>query len=184
MKIVLIRHGMTEGNIQKKFIGSGTDQGLAKEGKDILKTYEYPEVDIVFASPMARCIETAEIIYSDYKINIIDDLREIDFGDFEGKSHNELDGNQEYQNWLDSGGLAEIPNGESFEEFGKRCCNAFVKALHSTDAENIAFVVHGGTIMSILYGLGGYNYFDHIADNGKGYICSFENNKIKVEEKL
>ncbi len=184
MKVILIRHGMTEGNINKKFIGCATDEGLSQKGKELLKKITYPSVDKVFTSPMKRCRETAKIIFPEYNAEIVEDLREIDFGIFEGKNHNELNGNAEYKKWLDSGGLAEIPNGESFEKFCERCCNAFLKTIKNAESKNIAFVVHGGTIMAVLYKLGGYNYFDHIADNGKGYICNFENNRIKVEEKI
>lgn len=184
MKVVLIRHGMTEGNIQKKYIGCATDESLANTGKELLEEINYPSLDKVFVSPMKRCRETAEIIFPKNKAEIVEDLREIDFGIFEGKNHNELNGNIEYQKWLDSNGLAKIPEGESFAEFSERCCSAFVNIIKNTKSENIAFVVHGGTIMAILSQLGGYNYFDYIAENGKGYICSFENNRIKVEEKI
>ncbi len=184
MKIVLIRHGMTEGNINKKFAGCKTDESLSKTGIEMLYGISYPKIDRVYASPMKRCRETAAIIYPDYNAEIVEDLREIDFGIFENKSHNELNENAEYQKWIESNGLSEIPNGESFGIFCERCCKAFLNTIKNTKENNIAFVVHGGTIMAILSQLGGYNYFDYIADNGKGYICSFENNKIKVEEKL
>ena len=66
MKIVLIRHGATKGNLEKRYIGR-TDEDLCGEGIKKLKedTYAgiYPPAQAVFSSPMKRCLSTAECIY-------------------------------------------------------------------------------------------------------------------------
>ena len=53
MKIVLIRHGMTEGNVSRRYIGI-TDENLCPKGQQILneniKSRKYPMADIVFSS--------------------------------------------------------------------------------------------------------------------------------------
>ena len=59
-KLHLIRHGMTAGNLQGLYIGSGTDIPLCDEGraqlKELKERFEYPQVDTVFSSPAgARC---------------------------------------------------------------------------------------------------------------------------------
>ena len=87
-QIHLIRHALTQGTIDGKYIGH-TDEPLCDEGKaqlkDIMENYgEYPQVDAVFSSPLKRCIETALTIYPDRNPLILDDLREYDFGEFEG----------------------------------------------------------------------------------------------------
>lgn len=185
MKVILIRHGMTEGNKQKRYAGSMTDEPLCKEGIEVLKGINYPKTDKIFVSPMKRCIETADTIFPDCEKTIIEDLREINFGIFENKNHQELDGDTEYQKWLDSMGLSKIPEGESFDELKARSSAALLKAVkEAEDAKSIAIVSHGGTIMALLSALGDYNYFDHIADNGRGYICDFENERLKVTGKL
>ena len=51
---------------------------------------EYPQVDAVFSSPLKRCTETAKVIYPDRNPIVLDDLREYDFGEFEGKTAEEL----------------------------------------------------------------------------------------------
>ena len=63
------------------------------------------EVQAVYASPMIRCTQTAGILFPGKKLNIIDELAECDFGEFENKNYQELDGNEHYQSWIDSGGL-------------------------------------------------------------------------------
>ncbi len=46
---------------------------------------EYPEADLVFVSPMRRCLETAEVLYPGQEPVVIEEFRECDFGLFEGK---------------------------------------------------------------------------------------------------
>lgn len=108
-RLFLIRHGMTEGNREKRYIGK-TDEGLCDEGRRMLERRkaagEYPEADLVFVSPMRRCLETAEVLYPGQEPVVIEEFRECDFGLFEGKNYRELTGNVHYQAWIDSGGDA------------------------------------------------------------------------------
>ena len=64
-KLHLIRHGMTAGNLQGLYIGSGTDIPLCDEGraqlKELKERFEYPQVDTVFSSPLVRAVETANL---------------------------------------------------------------------------------------------------------------------------
>ena len=109
MKIIFIRHGKTAGNLEKRYIGT-TDESLCDEGKSEIKGRAYPDVRRVICSPMKRCIETAALIYPDIKPFICNDLRECDFGDFENKNYSELNGNADYQRWIDSGGEMPFPD--------------------------------------------------------------------------
>ena len=178
IKCYLIRHGITEGNNALHFNGSGTDEPLTSEGREALKEVE--EVapgSILFVSPMIRARETAAIMFPEMKPLVIDDLREMHFGIFEGKNHKMLDGEPEYQAWLDSGGVTEIPGGESIQSFRDRVWNGFTGALGiaaNKDIETIYLVVHGGTIMAVMSSLTGEDYFDFNAPNGAGYIIEVE----------
>ena len=93
MKIVLIRHGATKGNLEKRYIGR-TDEDLCGEGIKKLKEDTcagiYPPAQAVFSSPMKRCLSTAECIYPVQTPQIVWDFRECDFGLFEGKNYKEL----------------------------------------------------------------------------------------------
>ena len=55
-KLHLIRHGITAGNLQGLYIGSGTDLPLCDEGRaqlaDLKERFAYPQVDTVFSSPL------------------------------------------------------------------------------------------------------------------------------------
>ena len=49
---------------------------------------------------------------------VCEQMRECDFGLFEGKNYQELTGNPKYQSWIDSGGTKAFPGGEDPMEFG------------------------------------------------------------------
>ena len=112
-QIHLIRHALIQENIDGKYIGQ-TDVSVCKEGfeqlHDIMEHYgEYPDVDAVFSSPLKRCLETAKEIYPDKNPIIIDELREYDFGEFEGKTAEQLELMPEYHDW--TSGKIEAPAG-------------------------------------------------------------------------
>ena len=65
-RIYLLRHGLTDANVQGRYVGV-TDIPLCEEGKQNLKNmaeqYEYPNVGAVYTSPLTRCVQTAELLY-------------------------------------------------------------------------------------------------------------------------
>ena len=186
MKIIFIRHGRTAGNLEKRYIGR-TDEPLCKEGIAELESIKYPDCDAVFASPMNRCLQTAKLIYPEKSVTVCNNFRECDFGDFEGKNYRELTGSADYQHWIDSGGTAAFPNGETPSDFKKRCIAEFEKAVAGSDEKTVlALVVHGGTIMSVMekyvYPKGGY--YDFQVPNAHGFITGFDGKKIIVTERI
>lgn len=173
------------GNLRGAYIGR-TDEPLCDEGIAELEAKEFPKADIVISSPMKRCIQTADIIYPDVPILIYNDLRECDFGDFEGKNYSELNGNANYQAWIDSGGELPFPNGEAHNAFTDRCCNAFLRAVSENEGKAIAFVVHGGTVMSVLerFAVPKKGYYDYMIKNGCGFLTDFSDGRIQIIDKI
>ena len=157
-EIILIRHGKTFGNTLGRYIGI-TDEELCPEGREELAALrecgQYRSIcpDLVYVSPLRRCRQTAEILFPGVPQEICRNLRECDFGEFENKNYKELSGNPAYQAWVDSGGTLPFPGGESREAFQERCRVEFARVLRALKRQagsNAVFVVHGGTIMSIL----------------------------------
>ncbi|MCQ2417386.1 MAG: histidine phosphatase family protein [Oscillospiraceae bacterium] len=185
MKILLIRHGMTEGNQEKKYIGR-TDEPLCSEGVRALKQQSFSPCEILVSSPKKRCVETAQILFPEQNIHIMEAFQECDFGDFEGKNYKELNGNPQYQAWIDSGGTRPFPNGESSDDFRQRCCAGFLEMIKTySAAESIAMTVHGGTIMAILsrFAEPHKDYYDWMTENGHGWLCECKDQIITVLEK-
>ena len=186
MRTVFIRHGLTAGNLKKRYIGS-TDEPLCGEGIARLKMQEYPRCEVLVCSPMKRCLQTAELIFPGQEIVTDSALRECDFGDFEGRNYAELSGNADYQGWIDSGGALPFPNGEVPQDFRERCTSAFGRLVSRFgSSQSLAFVVHGGTIMSIFekYAVPRRDYFGWYCENGCGYICEWDGTELHITEKL
>ncbi|MBQ6779662.1 MAG: bifunctional adenosylcobinamide kinase/adenosylcobinamide-phosphate guanylyltransferase [Treponema sp.] len=178
--LMVFRHGATEANLLRRYAGAGTDIDLCDEGKKqvertkkLLTSYaaEFPvhlkksllEPEIVYVSPMRRCVQTAEILYPRAKKQIVPDFREMDFGLFENRSADELLSDDSvrdlYREFIDSGGTISCPPsvqsaGESVAQFSARSAMAFRRILAekaSGHKENglVTVVAHGGTQMSL-----------------------------------
>ena len=174
MKWILIRHGQTQGNLEHRYIGCRTDEPLCPEGIASLQGKSYPPAAKVFVSPMKRCLETAVLLYPDVPTEVVEDFGECDFGNWENKNYADLNGREDYQAWIDSGGEMPFPGGESRAEFAARCVRAFDELLTRNLQEDCAIIAHGGTIMAIMerYAKPKGNYYDFQARNGNGYILS------------
>ena len=173
--ILLLRHGATPGNAQHKYIGA-TDEPLSPEGRAALQGFSYPPADLVYISPKLRCRQTAEILFPGATFREVEDLREMDFGVFEGRSFREMAQDADYSAWLDSNCEAPIPGGEVKAGFTERCCAAFLAVLEQDHAPRLSFLVHGGSIMAILsrYGRPSRDYYDWAVDNGKGFLLEWD----------
>lgn len=176
LKLALIRHGKTFGNTLGRYIGR-TDEPLCQEGIGALRerAADYPAAELVFSSPMKRCIQTAGILYPGMEPYVLPDFRECDFGAFENKNYEELSGNPAYQAWIDSGGTLAFPNGESREQVSERTVRAFrqmLRVCRERQAGQAALVAHGGTIMTIMerFASPKRDYYDWQVKNGRGFL--------------
>lgn len=171
VRIHLIRHGRTAGNRERRYVGR-TDEPLCAEGVQALADVEAPEAELLFASPMRRCIETARILYPQLEPVPVTELSECDFGAFEGKNWRELSGDPDYQRWIDSGGTLPFPGGESREAFCARCRAGFfrvVEKIRMAGCREAAVVAHGGTVMAVMdaWSTPHRDYYDWQIGNGE-----------------
>ena len=179
MEIELIRHFATKGNLEKRYIGV-TDEEIKAEFvlEHTLKKEENGreewKPELVIVSPLRRCRQTAEILFPGAEQVVCEQMRECDFGLFEGKNYQELTGNPKYQSWIDSGGTKAFPGGEDPQEFRDRACQGFLEGLKicaEDRAESAAFVVHGGIIMAVLerFAETKKEFYEWHVGNGCGY---------------
>lgn len=158
--LYLIRHGLTQGNLDGKYIGQ-TDLALCPQGeagiRALVKTGGYPAVEKVYTSPLKRCVETAQIIYPDIQLTKVDEIAEMDFGEFEGKRQEELEKLPEYTEWLKGGAEACPPGGEKFGDFSLRCISGLdviFSDMMKKELTRAAVVTHGGVITNLMAGFG------------------------------
>ncbi|MEM1484827.1 histidine phosphatase family protein [Oscillospiraceae bacterium PP1C4] len=176
-KIHLIRHGLTQGNLEGRYIGV-TDLPLCEEGRLQLQKMseqcEYPVVDRVYSSPMLRATQTVEILYPDRYIEVVDNLREFNFGDFEGRTMQDLEKDPQFQQWISSAATAGTPNGETGLSLQTRAQEAIAYIFAQMMEKrmlSVAVVTHGGLIMNLLacMGLPEREMVRWGVDNGRGY---------------
>lgn len=177
LKIHLIRHGATDANYKGQYIGCRTDLPLSPEGLNELRllkeNMDYPEVETVYSSPLLRCRQTAAVLYPEKPVLTIENLKEYDFGSFEGKTAAELEGNPYFLPWT-SGKLSAPPEGEENSDFIKRLCiglNEIVYDMLENGFHEAAVIMHGGAIMMLLgtTAVPRHKPVEWTADNGRGY---------------
>jgi len=156
-KLHLIRHGLTEGNLQHRYVGSGTDLPLCAEGRaqleELKSQFSYPEVPLIFVSPMLRARQTAEILYPGVRTIELEDLREMAFGKFENQPLDLLVKDPEFAQWLDPKSQAVPQGAEHREAFQRRTGEMLMKLfefLLRTHTQEAACITHGGVIMNML----------------------------------
>ncbi len=188
----MIRHGLTLWNKERRYLGA-TDISLTEDGKQELVSL-WLDKDICFSklysSPMRRCIETVATIFPDTSYTVLDELKERDFGIFEGMSYDELKDTEEYKTFTNSDDR-EIVGGESRVDLFNRikdCLDIIVADVSDSNIENIAIVTHGGVIMHMLakYDIGNGTIYDYSVENGKGYLVKFfpETMEMQILETL
>lgn len=165
MELMLIRHAATAGNKAKRYIGV-TDEPVLRI--DCVPSF-YFNPEMVFCSPMLRCRQTAETLFNAVPHIIVDGFCECNFGDFEGKTYEDLKDVPAYQAWLGKNCESAPPNGEALTEVRERVLSG-IKAISAIFTEKAACVVHGGTIMIIMQSLFGGSLFDWQVKNLDGYI--------------
>ncbi len=152
MKLYIIRHGQTDWNIAKKIQGR-QDIPLNERGRhqaDCLKKAMAPRpVTAVFSSPQIRAVETAKAVASSSGAPVIpvENLMEINYGSWEGKTEEELlkEDRALYEAWWSHPAETAPPRGESINQVNERCRQAW-KEIKPQLAGDTAIVAHGGLL--------------------------------------
>lgn len=157
MKLIFIRHGQTDWNIQGKIQGSydielnetGIKQAIELSDKLTKHKYEFKKI---YSSPQKRALNTAEILSDSSNIEyvVIDDLREINMGEWEGLSWEEVEENypSEYKEWKSNRRYTSPPKGESYEDMLQRVIRSLHKIINE-NKDDVVIVTHSAVIMSL-----------------------------------
>ncbi len=156
-RLLLVRHGDTELNSAERYWGS-TDVKLSDAGfrqaerlRDHLAT---ERIDAIYSSELRRASATAQIIASSHRLDVTTcaELREINFGELEGLTFNEI--SQLYPEvtelWLQRSPGLKYPGGESVDEFNSRVSQFVDRLDKHTPQETILIVAHSGSLRSLM----------------------------------
>jgi len=151
-KLYLLRHGATE--LPGLYVGV-TEVSLSEEGRaQIMRMAGVLAdkcIEHVFCSPMKRCLETLDLLQLEASVERDENLREIDFGRWEGRSFKDIaqsDGPL-VENWRTHSESFCFPDGECVETF-KRRVDLFVKKVLAASENRILILAHGGIIRQLL----------------------------------
>ncbi|MBD5140122.1 MAG: histidine phosphatase family protein [Ruminococcus sp.] len=176
-RLSILRHGITDANENGIYIGK-TDLPLSENGREALQekyeTHEYPKVQRVYTSPLERAVQSAEILFPDRELVVVDDLREMDFGVFENLAVEDLIELDSYKKWLKGGLDNPPPNGESLRNMMLRCYSALNLMILDMMKEGITHagaVTHSGILMNMMscFGLPKMKPMEFACDPGEGY---------------
>ena len=184
-KFLLIRHGKTQGNLERRYIGDQNEplcaEGL-KEVEALAKSGVLPRVMSLLSGPALRCRQTAQALFPGMSYAICP-LSEIDFGIFKGKNADDLLDDKDYEAWLDTGCMGDIPDGDSVADYKVWCCEVFERIVETSGEGTTALVIHGGNIMAIMerFALPKQQFYDYHVPNCGFFLCRYDNGKLIAE---
>ena len=155
MQLILIRHGETLWNKEGRIQGI-SDIELSEVGREqaqkLALSLRDADIGAIHASPLKRAYQTAEIInrFHQRTIEVHPGLMEMDQGDFEGLSFQELMACEKdfIRRWVADPASVRMPRGETLSELQERAWRAIGKIVEKE--ENALVVAHNFTIAAIL----------------------------------
>jgi ribonuclease H / adenosylcobalamin/alpha-ribazole phosphatase len=151
--LVLVRHGVTTFTIEKRFSGSGDppliEQGRVQARAVASRLVERAGIDRIVSSALSRCRETASVIASalSVPVEIDDDLREVDFGLWEGLTFPVVEERwpRELALWLGDTSISP-PDGESYASLQHRVRATQERIVNRHRGETVCIVSHSRPI--------------------------------------
>ena len=174
MILTLIRHGQTEGSINELYYGAADIPVLPESLAELHENAaRYPTAKRYFTSDMLRTEQTFHAIYGDTPHTVLPGLREMDFGDFEMRSYEQMKDDPAFQHWMTDSEHLPCPNGESAPQTTARNLKA-IETVLAEDSDAVC-VIHGGVIAGFMMTWFGGLRVDWYRKAGTGYQVIFEN---------
>lgn len=155
--LFITRHGETVWNTEKRFQGFNnsdlTDKGV-KLAKNLNKVIRENNIELVISSSLGRAKETAKYAIGDLDIPLIimDEFKEINLGDWEGRKLVDLEKEEgkNFYNFWHNPDEYKPQGGESYEDVINRVTLGFINIIKDYEGKRILLVTHGMTLMCIL----------------------------------
>ncbi|MGW6495406.1 bifunctional RNase H/acid phosphatase [Nonomuraea angiospora] len=156
--LLLLRHGETALSVERRFSGRGdaelTPNGLAQAAAAAERLSREPyRLDVIVSSPLKRARQTAEAVArrTGLDVEVEEDLRELDFGDWEGHTFTEVQRRwpAELSTWFADPETAP-PGGESFATVARRVQAAGERLVERYEGKTVLAVSHVTPIKMLL----------------------------------
>ena len=191
MKIYLIRHGETNTNREKRYVG-WTDVDLSTAGyqqaEKLSRLFAAENITALYSSDLKRAENTASFVGNSRGLRPItaSQLREIHFGEWEGLTHAEIEENygDKVKKWIEDPFGHLPPQGESLADVSRRA-GSFLEEITANheSGEAVVVVSHGGVIRVLLlsfFNLSMQQFWDITIDNASVSLLWKESNNYHV----
>jgi alpha-ribazole phosphatase len=202
MRLILIRHGETDYSLARRYCGF-SDPPLNGEGirqsRQLAARLTGMRIDEVYSSDLVRARQTAEIVFPKQSAASIADWREMNFGLFEGLTHEQIMDRYPtiYRKWVDDPAEVRPPEGEGLRDLRKRVQERISAAVSRHKGRTVAVVTHGGPIRIALcdalqfgpagfrqvpQALGAWNAIDYAEGTPPGVVVMNEVSHLAARE--
>ena len=202
-RIFVVRHGRTAWNSQKRYQGQQDiplDDVGRRQADALARRLSREPMTAVYSSDLERAMQTAQTIAKVHQIEPrpVASLRELAFGEFEGKTSEELERDLpvELESWRRNSMKTRPPGGETMLELDARVRSWFSATIGEHEDEAVAIVAHGGPVrrlVALLLNLSLDSYWRIRVDNAaltvfesgtSGYVMTALNDVCHLEEHL
>lgn len=150
IRLILVRHGETLWNRERRVQGGGSDTELSDMGRvqahRVAEALKDRKLDAIYSSPLKRALDTARIIASYHKlpVQVEPDFREIEAGELEGLSLAEFSTSfsQFILRWREGNGQERLPGGESVADLAERVWRGIQRIREKHNGGTVAVVSH------------------------------------------
>jgi len=168
-KLMLIRHGDTDWNVEEIFRGRAdialNETGI-KQAELLARHLADEKIVAIYSSPLKRALKTAEIIALSHHIDAITAAELIDFnyGEWQGLSHDTVKDKCKtlYEKWLTKPHLVRMPKGESLDDVRERATSLMDRIITKHEG-TVALVSHrvvGKVLICALLGLDSSHFWN------------------------
>jgi alpha-ribazole phosphatase len=156
-RLLLVRHAEPDESVRGRCYGR-LDVGLSPEGRRRAEALGAALAETrpaaVYSSPLSRALETAAAVAAPLGLEPVvdDDLRELDFGELEGLTYDEIrrEHGELYREWMVRPAEVTFPGGEGIAGLRDRVLPAVARVRLRHEGEAAAIVAHGGVIRVVL----------------------------------
>ena len=164
-RLLMIRHGQSEANLQRRFAGN-YNADLSELGKKQARytadfVFENYNVDAVYASDLMRAYKTGKAVAEKFglTVRLAPGMREIRAGEWEGREFDELLQNSaDYLHWREDIGSACPTGGESVRELYERVYKAVCKIAKANDGKTVVIATHATPIRALELKISGHGF--------------------------
>lgn len=157
MRLFLVRHAEAEESARGRCYGS-LDVGLSAKGRsqcvELARAFASEPIAAVVSSPRIRAVETAAAIAEPHglEVCVVPDLRELDFGELEGRTYDEIAASlpEVYAAWMTKPTEVRFPGGESYADLHVRSLAAVSRLRTADEGQTVVAVTHGGVVRAVL----------------------------------